>query len=744
MRVASLILIACSLAACGGGGGGGGGNNTSAPTNSPPALVGDLTPSFPENSDIIFFLSVQDADGDTVTVTIGNSADGQFFTLDTSSGEIRSTQQFDFENPQDVNGDNVYVQTVTLNDGTVTVTREVRITITNIDEPPTCNATPDVSVDENVTGVIAQFTGTDPDAGDASNAFFDTFSVSDGRVDGLLSINSSTGEISIDTGLDAEAYEDGFTFTVTAQYRTNNLFDQCLVNVTLNNLPAEVTSGILFDDNLKNVQVLTDLDGNGAAEFWMADASDPSGGGGPAEGTLVYGETFSNALSTDGAAEISVAALVASQRLRLQLTVSSGSGSASSLFVQGISDMDGDAVGDLLVMTAQPPNDGLDPTRRPWGYVVYASTIAAATGDTLNLNSLSAAEGFSLTGPVDFNGGIASYVVADLDGVAGDEIAISLPDAISPSSESGAVYVIDGAALIAASGNLDFDLEPSTRRYLGSFDISSLPIVGRISLIGDLDSDGVSELTMRSGQYVAVFPSTNLIASSGGTIESLDPLLLDLEGDSAGALGQADVDGDAVADLLLARGDGAANTKQATLVFGDALAPIVSSDSTVAVNTTNFATGDFVDVTSSGRAEMVEPSQLKGVGDLDGDGLEEVVFSLLESATFDPGLFYIIRGSALSGLASNDFNVDSITAAEGLLISSVPRQFTSLSTRLSLTPDIDGDGLQDFYLTSNQRLASDPPGVAIIIKSGDIVAALTANTPTLDLEALFFDETPTP
>jgi len=741
-----MLLAAGSLTACGGGGGGGGGTATPPPppppTNSPPVLTGNLSPSFSENSDISFFLGVDDADGDTVTVTIGASNDGQFFTLNTGTGEIRSTQQFDFENPQDVNGDNVYVQTVTLNDGTVSVDREVRVAITNVDEPPVCDVIPAVDIDENVTGLLATLSASDPDAGDDSIAVFENLFVSDSRLDGLVSIDSASGEVSVDTALDAEAYEADFSFTVSADYRTNSLFDRCSVAVTLNDLPARVTSGVLFDDNLKRVRALSDLDANGSNDFWMAEGESMSADG-PVTGSLVFGETFADALAADGAATISVTALDTSQRLQITAAFSLGLGNARSVTVRSISDLDGDGSPDLLVAADQPPNDGLDPTRRPWAFVVFAATIAANTSGSLDLNALSTVEGFSLTGPVDFNGGIASYVVANLDGLAGDEIAISLPESISPGGESGRLYVIDGATLAGAAGNLDFDLEASTRTYEGSFDVDATLVVGELGLIGDLDADGVDELTMRNGQSVAIIPSTNLIASGGGPIDSLNPLLLGLENDFAGGLDQADVDGDTVSDLLLVRGDGSPGSKQAAVVFGDALAPIVASNSEIALIDTNFNAGDYTDLSSSGRGDGPEPVRLKGIGDLDNDGREEVVFSLLENPGFEPGSLYVIRGSALAGLSTFDFNIDNFTAAEGTQLVSVPFLFTSLSTQLSLTPDIDGDGLPDLYLTSNRRLADDPEGIAIIVKSSDVTAALNADQAEVDVEQLFFDETPT-
>ena len=741
------FFITClGLGACGGGGGGGGAAPPPPPpANSPPTLTGNLSPSFSENTDVFFFLSVDDADGDVVTITVGNSPDGQFFTLDPNNGEIRGTQQFDFEAPADVNGDNTYEQTVVLSDGTNTVNQTVRVIITNAEEPPVCTPVAPVSVDENATGVVATLTGTDPDAGDDANAVVEDLMVLDSRADGAFAIDAATGVLSLVTPLDAEAFGGSVTFDVTAVYRTNNLFDRCSVSVTLNDLPTRVTSGILLTENRKRVQRLSDLDGGGADEFWVADATDPATPG-PVSGSLILGETLTGAIAADGAATIDVAALDAAEAIRLTATFErgTGAGNATSATVVPISDLDSDGVDDLLFMAEQPPSDGLDPTRRPWGYVLFAATVAANGTGSIDLDALGATDGFSLTGPVDFNGSFASYVVADLDGVAGDELVISLPEGMSIGGpEQGLLYVIDGAALAGANGNLDFDLEPTTREFTGDIDIDAQFVVGAVSTIGDLSGDAITELVIRSGQSVAVVPSANLVAATSGVITSLNPLLLDLGGDFAGVADSANLDGDGADELLVVRGDGASGTEHASVAFGAALQPIVASNTSVGLDATNFTAGEYVGITSDGvGGNFAEPITLTRLADFDGDGRDEVAYGQLNDANNDPGSIYIIRGAALAGLVSTGFDIDVFTPTEGTRISPVPFLFTSLSTKLTLAPDIDGDGLPELYATSNRRLAVDPEGVGIVVLSTDVTAALANNELDIDIEALFFDETP--
>lgn len=743
---ASVLVLASVLTACGGGSSGGGGGGPIVvgpppppppPPNSPPRLTGNLSPVFVENEIASFFLDVEDADGDTVTVTVGNSADGQFFTLNTGNGEIRSTQEFDFESPQDVDGNNSYVQAVTLNDGTTTVTETVVVNIVNQDEPPMCDPAVDAELDENTTGLLATITGTDPDAGDDDNAVVENLSVSDVRVQDFISVNSTTGQVSINTALDAEAFEMDFSFDISADYRTSSLSDTCSFTVFLKDLPTRVTSGIKFDTNRRKGEALPDFNGDGLGEFWLAENKD-SFGGNPVQAKMIFGQSLVDKADS----ELDLNTLTDAERITFTMPFPTGSGEAQAVTVKPISDVDGDGTTDLFIGTDNPPNQGFGAPRQPWAYIVFGKTIAANTSGEINVSNLTANDALSLTGPIDSNGSVASYVIWDLDGIAGDEIAISVPQSFQLGGEEGVLYIISGASILAANGNYDFDLDATTKKFTSPIDIDAELVVSNIEKIGDLDGDGADELLTFGVNLAVILPSQNIKATPSGEISTLDPLLLDLEGERSLALGQADVDGDALSDLLIVRGDGSVG-RQGTIVFGDALTPIVSSDSKVAVNPTNFNTGDYIDLSSSGTGEGSEPIRLGGVGDLDGDGKDEVAFSVrLNNNNQDQGSIYILRGSALAEQPLFNITVDDFNAEKGTRIGTVPFLFQYISTKLTRTPDTDGDGIQDFYVISNRVEQVNPEGVGLLIKSSDVVAALNANQTDVDLEALFFNETP--
>jgi len=164
----------------------------------------------------------------------------------------------------------------------------------------------------------------------------------------------------------------------------------------------------MISENLTNAISLSDLNGDGSRDLWLPDPEDNTGTS-PITGTLIYGQSLIDGLAGNDGASISLADLTPAQRLQISVTFDTGSNeNARSATVKTIADIDGDGIDDLFIGSNNPPNDGLDPTRRPWGYIVFAHAIANNTTGLLNVNSLSITEAITFTGPVDFNGGSAS------------------------------------------------------------------------------------------------------------------------------------------------------------------------------------------------------------------------------------------------------------------------------------------------------------------------------------------------
>ena len=82
--------------------------------------------------------SLKDGAADVgITYSITGGADRALFTIDATSGELSFIDAPDFETQQDVDGDNVYEVTVTATGGTETVSQDLTVTVTNVNDAPT-------------------------------------------------------------------------------------------------------------------------------------------------------------------------------------------------------------------------------------------------------------------------------------------------------------------------------------------------------------------------------------------------------------------------------------------------------------------------------------------------------------------------------------------------------------------------------------------------------------------------------
>lgn len=87
-----------------------------------------------ENSTPVLVAAAVDADGDTLTYSIGGT-DAALFVIDPSTGALSFTDGPDFESPADADGDNVYNLSVTATDtGGLSATSDIAVTVADVDE----------------------------------------------------------------------------------------------------------------------------------------------------------------------------------------------------------------------------------------------------------------------------------------------------------------------------------------------------------------------------------------------------------------------------------------------------------------------------------------------------------------------------------------------------------------------------------------------------------------------------------
>ena len=137
--------------------------------NTPPTITGSTALDYLENGDTpVATYSAMDAENDDITWSLSD-ADMPSFTID-NSGVLTFNSSPDFENPADIDANNIYeVTLIATDDNAITPalsTLEVSVTVTNLDEDGIVTITGIVQVGMALTAVL-----TDPDGSVSNTAY---------------------------------------------------------------------------------------------------------------------------------------------------------------------------------------------------------------------------------------------------------------------------------------------------------------------------------------------------------------------------------------------------------------------------------------------------------------------------------------------------------------------------------------------------------------------------------------------
>ena len=222
----------------------------------PPALSGDSSPQHAENdTGAVGIYADNDPEDASITWTLSGDDRGDF--LISSTGELTFKNTPDFETPVDKDRNNIYLVTLTADDGTNTDTFNVTITVTNVNEPPFFPAATDTrSVPENTTA--GQNIGLPVAARDwdADTTLEYTLGGAD---DSSFDFDRSTGQLKTKVALDHES-KASYTVTVTvtdgedAAGTSDTAADDTVtvtINVTGANDPPVITGSdtLTYDEN---------------------------------------------------------------------------------------------------------------------------------------------------------------------------------------------------------------------------------------------------------------------------------------------------------------------------------------------------------------------------------------------------------------------------------------------------------------------------------------------------------------
>ena len=377
-------------------------------------------------------------------------------------------------------------------------------------------------------------------------------------------------------------------------------------------------------------------------------------------------------------------------------------GDYSGVSVSDAGDVNGDGVGDLII--------GANGGGAGRSYVVFGSN--AAWSASLDLSTLDGSNGFVLNGiDAGDSTGFSVSAAGDINGDGLGDLIIGA-NAADPNGLSGAgeSYVVFGSnATWPASVNLS-TLNGNNGFVLNGIDLGDFS--GRsVSAAGDINGDGLSDVIIGAfsadpngktdaGESYVVFGSnaawpasmnlSSLDGSNGFVLNGIDTYTHTRSGISVSAAG--DINGDGLGDLIiganLADPNGKTDAGESYVVFGSNAAWPASMNLS-SLNGSNGFVLNGVDIND------YSGSSVSAAGDINGDGLGDLIIGAYVAGQIDAGKSYVVFGSNAAWPAS--MNLSSLNGSNGFVLNGFDTNDQS-GYSVSAAGDINGDGLGDLII----------------------------------------------
>ena len=162
--------------------------------NDAPSVTSVATVNVAENQTAVQTVTGTDPDAaTTLTYSISGGADAASFAMNPTTGALTFQSAPNFESPTDSGANNVYDVTVRVSDGTLTATKAVAVTVTNVNEAPTVAVPATFTVTEDVNGNLPWPAALTPFADVDSPSLTVTLAVTDGTISAASTANVTVG-----------------------------------------------------------------------------------------------------------------------------------------------------------------------------------------------------------------------------------------------------------------------------------------------------------------------------------------------------------------------------------------------------------------------------------------------------------------------------------------------------------------------------------------------------------------------